>query len=271
MPKILQLMNKNKKGELKNSGRLEIKNQTTESADLYFYGDIVSSSWESWWEDEAKCPQDITDFLKEIENTQDLNIYINSGGGSVFAGIAIYNLLKRHPGNKTVHVDGLAASIASVIAMAGDKIIIPSNAQLMIHKPLCCCGGNADDFRKTADILDNAQKSITSIYMENVKEGVTEDQITELINNESWFIGSEAANYFNIEVEEQSELVACTSEYFNKYKNTPEKLLEHEFGAEDIVNKVLAELENKEKAKRDYEAIKNEKLKEEILEDLDLI
>ncbi|MGL5459004.1 MAG: head maturation protease, ClpP-related [Cetobacterium sp.] len=271
MAKILQLMNKNKKGELKNSGRLEIKNQTENSADLFFYGDIVSSSWESWWEDEAKCPQDITDFLKEVENTQDLNIYINSGGGSVFAGIAIYNLLKRHPGNKTVHVDGLAASIASVIAMAGDKIVIPSNAQLMIHKPSCYSAGNSEDFRKTADILDNAQKAITAIYMENVKEGVTEDQITELINNESWFVGSEAANYFDIEVEEQSELVACTSEYFNKYKNTPEKLLEHEFGAEDIINKVLIELENKEKAKQELEALKVENIKNVILEDLDLI
>lgn len=266
MDKVLNLMNKNKK-----AGSLEIKNQTETSADLYFYGDIVSSSWDSMWEDDAMCPQDVTDFLKDIENTENLNIYINSGGGSVFGGIAIYNLLKRHQGNKTVHIDGLAASIASIIAMAGDKIILPSNAQLMIHKPLCGIGGNADDLRKTADILDQCQKSITAIYMENVKDGVTEEQITQLINNETWFVGAEATEYFNIEIEKQAELVACTSEYFDKYKNTPEKLLEHEFGADDIVNKVLAELENKEKAKRDSEAIKNKKLKEEILKDLDLI
>ena len=73
-----------------------------------------------------------------------MNIYINSGGGSVFAGIAIYNMLKRYQGKKTVHVDALAGSIASVIAFAdSDMPTIPSNAYLMIHKPWAGCEGNA--------------------------------------------------------------------------------------------------------------------------------
>ena len=208
MPKILKLKNEDKKtGKLKNVGSIEIKNQTEEKAELYFYGDIVSSSWESYWYEEDKCPQDITDFLKELESSKSIDIFINSGGGSVHGGLAIYNLLKRHQGQKTVYVDGIAASIASVIAMAGDKIIIPSNAQFMIHKPLTWCGGNADDLRKTADILDTCQKSITNIYMENVKEGITEEKIMELINNETWFTGDEVAHYFNVEVEEQSDVV----------------------------------------------------------------
>lgn len=266
MAKILKLMNKNKK-----AGSLEIKNQTDSSADLYFYGDIVSSTWDSCWEDEAICPQDVTDFLKEVENTNELNIYINSGGGSVFAGIAIYNLLKRYPGNKTVHIDGLAASIASVIAMAGDKIIIPSNAQLMIHKPLCGCCGNADDFLKTIDMLNNAQKSITAIYMENVKEGITEDEITELINNETWLVGDEVSKFFNVEVEKQAELVACSSDFFNSYKNTPDKLLEHPFGAEQIVDKVLKELENRNTEKEQELKEKTKKEISDLLEDLNLI
>ncbi|WP_330594436.1 Clp protease ClpP, partial [Clostridioides difficile] len=70
-----------------------------------------------------------------------MNIYINSGGGSVFAGMAIYNMLKRHEGFKTVYVDGIAASIASVIALAGDRVVIPQNAYFMIHKPwIGLCG-----------------------------------------------------------------------------------------------------------------------------------
>lgn len=64
-----------------------------------------------------------------------INIHINSGGGSVFGGIAIYNMLKRNSAQKTVYIDGIAASIASVIAMAGDRIIVPANATMMIHKP----------------------------------------------------------------------------------------------------------------------------------------
>lgn len=276
MPKILKLKNEDKKtGKLKNVGSIEIKNQTEEKAELYFYGDIVSNSWESYWYEEDKCPQDITDFLKELESSKSIDIFINSGGGSVHGGLAIYNLLKRHQGQKTVYVDGIAASIASVIAMAGDKIIIPSNAQFMIHKPLTWCGGNADDLRKTADILDTCQKSITKIYMENVKEGITEEKITELINNETWFTGDEVAQCFNVEVEEQSDVVACSSEYFSKYSKTPSNILNKEkvsIDHDEIAAKVIQIIENKNlDAKEKKLKDKLEKEKEEILNDLDLI
>ncbi len=276
MPKILKLKNEDKKtGKLKNVGSIEIKNQTEEKAELYFYGDIVSSSWESYWYEEDKCPQDITDFLKELESSKSIDIFINSGGGSVHGGLAIYNLLKRHQGQKTVYVDGIAASIASVIAMAGDKIIIPSNAQFMIHKPLTWCGGNADDLRKTADILDTCQKSITNIYMENVKEGITEEKIMELINNETWFTGDEVAHYFNVEVEEQSDVVGCSSQYFSKYSKTPSNILNKEKASidhDEIAAKVIQIIENKNLDAKEKELKdKLEKEKEEILNDLDLI
>ena len=100
---------------------LSVKNETLTSADLFFYGDIVSD-WLGAWNDTDQYPEAIREFLKGCEG-KDLNIYINSAGGSVFAGIAIYNMLSRHKGFKTVHVDGMAASIASVIALAGDRVI----------------------------------------------------------------------------------------------------------------------------------------------------
>lgn len=236
-------------GELKNSGKLEIRNQTDDKADLYFLGDIVSDSWQSYWYDEDKCPQDISDFLKNLEDTKDINIYINSGGGSVHAGIAIYNMLKRHKGFKTVYVDGIAASIASVIAMAGDKIIVPSNAQLMIHKPSSWGSGDANDFRKLANILDTCQESITSIYMANVKDGITEEQITSMIDEETWLTGNEASEYFNIEVNEQEEIVACVSEFYNKYKHTPENL-------KKVIN--ISKNENDDEDNEDIENIDDE-------------
>lgn len=275
MHKILNLKNKDKEtGKLKDVGKMEIKNQTEEKAELYFYGDIVSSTWQSYWYEEDKCPQDITDFLKELDNSKAVDIFINSGGGSVHGGLAIYNILKRHQGEKTVYIDGIAASIASVIAMAGDKVIIPSNAQFMIHKPLTWCGGNADDFRKTADILDTCQKSIMSIYMDNVKEGVTEEKISEMINEETWLTGDEATQYFDFEVEEQSDVVACTSEYFDKYNKTPKNILNTKENAtdhEDIVKKVLQIIENKNDLKTKEIEDSLEKQKAEILGDLDLI
>ena len=224
MSKVFNFNKRNSKTrKIENVGSLKFDSINEENAELYFYGDIASESWQSYWYDEDKCPQDIADFLGELDGYKSIDIYINSGGGSVHGGLAIYNQLKRYDGFKTVHVDGLAASIASVIALAGDRVIIPSNAQMMIHKPWSYCGGNADDMRREADALDSCQKAITAVYMENVNEGVTEEKITEFINNETWMTGEEAKEYFNIEVEESNSQFACSrSMFFDKYKNTPE-------------------------------------------------
>ena len=203
---------------------VEIKNQTDDSADLYFYGDIVSSWWGAW-DDSDQYPEAIRTFLDGVKG-KNLNIYINSGGGSVFAGIAIYNMLKRHQGFKTVYVDGLAASIASVIALAGDKIIIPSNAFLMIHKPWSGMWGNANELRKMADDLDAIEQGIMNIYSDNLKEGVDIETIRQMVQDETWLNGPEAANYFNIEVVEAKEVAACASDYFDKYTKTPNKVIE---------------------------------------------
>lgn len=279
MSKVLNLKNKDAKtGELKSVGKIEIKNQTEEKAELYFYGDIVSDSWSSWWTDEDKCPQDVSDFLKSLENSQDIEIYINSGGGSVFAGIAIYSMLKRHKGKKTVHVDGLAASIASVIALAGDEVIIPKYANFMIHNPLCMLWNsyNAIDLRKIASTLDSCKESILNIYMENVKEGVTKEELSALMDEEKWFTGESAAEIFNIKIEDEFELVACSSEFLDKYKNTPENLFvnydkskeNQKVDIEEIANKVISILQNQKEDDKKVDTIKKEK--EDILNDLDL-
>lgn len=204
---------------------MEIKNQTEESADLYFYGDIVSSEWGAW-ESTDQYPDSIKNFLDEVKDKPNLNIYINSGGGSVFAGIAIYNMLKRHKAHKTVHVDGLAASIASVICMAGDRIVIPSNAFLMIHSPWVRAQGNAKDLRKMADDLDVMEQGILNIYQENLKNGVDIETIKEMVHAETWMDGNEASKYFNIEVAEENKMAASASKYFDEYKNTPKNLKE---------------------------------------------
>lgn len=218
MSKILEFKDKGKA-----VGKFEIKNQTEDFAELYIYGDIVSSEWMKW-DDTDITPQDIVDFLKEIDGKNKLNIYINSGGGSVFAGLAIYNQLKRHNAEKTVYVDGLAGSIASVIALVGDRVVIPSNAFLMIHKPWMGLWGayNANDFRKMADDLDRIEEGIMNVYKENIKEGVDIETIRQMVQDETWLTGEEAAKYFKVEVSEAIEAVACVSDYFDRYKNVPE-------------------------------------------------
>lgn len=225
MSKVLQLRIKDKSGKEVDSGRMEIKNLSSKSAELYFYGDIVSSTWDKWMSEDT-CPQDVTDFLKELDGSENISIYVNSGGGDVFAGISIYNTLKRHQAKKTVYVDGLAASIASVIALAGDTVIIPSSAQFMIHKPWSWTYGNANDFRKFAETLDSVEESIINVYKDHLKEGVDIETIRQMVNDETWLTGDKAAEYFNVQISEEAPIAACAdSEYFSKYKNVPKNLL----------------------------------------------
>lgn len=251
MNKILNFKDKDlRTGKEKTVGKLEIKNKTDDYAELYFYGDIVSSTW-CKWEKEDKCPQDVADFLNDINGVKNLNIYLNSGGGSVFAGIAIYNMLKRNHAYKTVYVDGLAASIASVIALAGDKTIIPATAQFMIHSPWSICVGNAVDFRKMADDLDKIETSIINVYKENLKDGIDINEIIEMVHNETWLNGEQASQYFNIEVSDDIEAVACTSQYFNQYKHTPKSLISNK----NKTNNTITQADNN---------IKKQKLKVEL-------
>lgn len=200
------------------------KNETATSADLYFYGDIVSDWWGAW-QDEDQYPDAVKNFLAEHKG-KNLNIYINSGGGSVFAGIAIYNMLKRHNGKKTVFVDALAGSIASVIAFAGDRLVIPSNSFLMIHKPWASCVGNSDDLRKMADDLEAVETGILNIYEEHLKEGVSIDTIKEMLAAETWLNGQQAAEYFNVEIGEEKAIAAAVTEETRKFcKAIPEEIL----------------------------------------------
>lgn len=192
-------------------GYFNIKNKTGDSADLYFYGDIVSSEWEKWSHEDV-CPADIVSALKETENVKQLNIYINSGGGNVFAGHAIYNQLMRHKAHKTVYIDSLAASIASEIAFAGDEIVMPENTYLMIHKAWTTALGNANDLRDAAQRLEIIEQSIVETYMKNVKDSISEDKIKELMAAETWMDAKTANGIFNkISISEANFASACVS------------------------------------------------------------
>ena len=199
----MKVINFKNKGD-KTVGKLEIKNINGNSS-IRFDGDIVDSDWDKW-NDTDSCPSDVLEALNGL--TGDLDIYINSGGGSVFSGMSIYNILSRYKGNKTVYVDVLAGSIASVIAMAGDKIVMPKNSFLMIHKPLCMVGGNANDFRKMADTLDTIEQGIINVYATKLKDGANIDDIKSMVNNETWLTGEQAQQYFNIEVSEANNAIA---------------------------------------------------------------
>jgi ATP-dependent Clp protease, protease subunit len=132
------------------------------------------------------------EFIAELKEHKDQHIHlrINSPGGEIVEGSAIYNALTRHKGGLTVHIDALAASMASVIAMSGDPVYMSDNALLMIHNPWTLAAGEAKDLRKQADLLDTMKSNLIRAYQK--KSGMEEKAIAKLMDEETWLDAVEA-------------------------------------------------------------------------------
>ena len=164
-----------------NQSWYSIKAKANDTAEISIYDEIGF-----WGVSAASFAQDLKDCGN---NLKQINLHIHSPGGDVFDGIAIYNLLKNHPANVTVYIDGLAASMASVIAMAGHEVIMPENAMMMIHKPWGIQGGDAEDMRKYADLLDKVENTLIPAYAN--KTGKTPEELAEMLSAETWLNGKE--------------------------------------------------------------------------------
>ncbi|MEF9443638.1 Clp protease ClpP [Burkholderia sp. 1B3(2022)] len=132
----------------------------------------------------------VTQLDAAAANASAIVVAINSMGGDVFDAFAIYNALRRHAGKVKVRVDGVAASAASLIAMAGDEIVMPENAMLMIHHPHTIAAGEAGDFRRIADLLDNASAGILAAYVN--RSGLSEDDVRAMMDSETWLTAAQA-------------------------------------------------------------------------------
>ncbi len=141
------------------------------------------------WSDDGIDSADVVSELNQHLDAKTVQVRINSGGGSAFGGVAMYNALQAHPGEVTCCVEGLAASAASLVAMAG-KTVMGKGAMMMIHPPLTVAMGNAEQFRKTADVLDKVQDALAEIYKS--KTGKSLDEINDLLDAETWMNGDEA-------------------------------------------------------------------------------
>lgn len=184
-------------------------------AEIMIYDDIGS------WGVSAK--QFATE-LRSLGDVRNIVLHIHSYGGDVFDGMAIYNLLVNHPAYITVHIDGVAASMASVIAMAGNNIIIPQNAMLMIHKPWGIQGGDAEDMRRYADLLDQIEGNLLSAYTK--KTGKSAEEIALLLEQETWMTGSEAVEAgFADTLAQPLQAMAClNSKRLQDFKNMPQQI-----------------------------------------------
>lgn len=197
------IVNKTNNNQNKNFWKFNnwINKDNKKEAEILLYGVIGE---DGYWDDVTS--KQFAEDLKAVEDAVKINVRINSPGGDVFAGQAIYSMLKRCKSEVIVYIDGLAASIASIVAMSGDKIIMPKNAMMMIHKPWTITAGNANDMREEADTLDKIEESLISVYTD--KTGLSAEEIKTLLEDETWLTASDALEKGFIDEIEETEVKA---------------------------------------------------------------
>lgn len=186
-----------------------------DTAEIYIYDEI------GLWGVEAK---QFIDDLNQITASK-IDLRLNTPGGSVFDGNAMYNALKRHSATITTYIDGLAASMGSIIALSGETVHMADNAMYMIHNPWTIAWGDANDLRNSANLLDKLKVSMVRIYSE--KTGLSEDDVIKLMDEETWFTADEARESgFVDDIQEGLKAAACFDrEKFKAFKNTPTSLI----------------------------------------------
>lgn len=153
--------------------------------EIYIYSDIGGDMF-----GDGITAKDVADAVKTFGNASEIDIFINSYGGSVFQGLAIFNILRRQPARITTHIDGIAASAASVISMAGDEIRMAANAFLMIHNAWGIAAGDGDALRRAAKDVDLATESIAQTYASRRNGDI--ERIREWMAAETWFNAEQA-------------------------------------------------------------------------------
>lgn len=178
----------------------QLTNVSEDSATLYIYGDITSIKW---FENDV-CVYDLAKEIGDL-NGKALTVRINSYGGEVAEGLAIYNLLKSYAGEVTTICDGFACSAASVVFMAGVKRIMPRSSLLMIHNAWTWASGDADDLRKAADDLEKITQPSVEIYTS--VSNLDADEIKAMMDAETWIDADEALDYgFATEISEEAAM-----------------------------------------------------------------
>lgn len=210
--------------------KLEVKGAIVPNDDKWIY---------ELFDMDATSPKDITDQLKDA--TGDIEVLINSGGGDVYSGSEIYTALRDTPNNVNVKIVGIAASAASVIAMAGDKVEISPTAQIMIHNAATVAFGDNRSMEHTSNMLEGFNKSIANAYMD--KTGLSQDEILSMMDDETWLTADMAV-----------EKGFADSKMFAE--NTPRLVANAgQMLSDDVINRVSAIMNRTPEVKIDIDAI----------------
>ena len=166
--------------------------ESSDELDIYIYSDIDNC----WWDDSCMSANKFRKELEKHKDAKQINLYINSMGGSVSEGVTIYNQIRRHSAKVTAYIDGFACSIASVIPMAADEVVMGENTMLMIHNPWTITWGNAKDLRKTAEDLDKVRDGcIIPAYKARCGDKLSDEKLIELLDNETFLTAAECLEY----------------------------------------------------------------------------
>lgn len=201
---------------LKQPPGYRVANKGTDRAEIYLYGPIGESYHESVSASRFKND------LKKLGDVKHIDLRINSDGGSVTDARAMHTLLMAHPAKIVVHIDGIAASAASFLAMAGDEIRIAEGAFVMIHNARMMAYGEAKDFRHAATVLEVANDTIRATYVK--RTGAKPEDVTRWMDAETWWSGPEAVKHgFADKIVEDMQIAACLHDA-SKFKNLPASL-----------------------------------------------
>jgi ATP-dependent protease ClpP protease subunit len=188
------------------------------SAEIWLYG-VVGDEWG------GITDKQFVKNLNDLGRVDEINLRINSEGGSVMDGYAIYNALVRHPAKISVDIDAFAGSIASIIAMSGDTISMASNAMMMIHDPTAGVWGNAIDMRRMADILDGIRGKLIDTYVARTKN--SSDEISKWMTDETWLSAEQAVTYgFADSITQELKIAAYALS--RDYKHRPKNFVVNE-------------------------------------------
>ena len=194
------------------------------SADIFIYGEITKYAWEEYGEVSSIT---FKNELDEIGDVERINLFINSPGGSVFETMAIIAMLQRHPAKIISHIDGLAASCASVLPMISDEIYMPANALMMIHHAWTYASGNASILRKKADEIERISESMCQYYLDRAGEKLSKERLYEMLEEDTWLTADQCLELGLIDVvteSNQAVAYAFDDEWAMRYKNVPDQL-----------------------------------------------
>jgi ATP-dependent Clp protease protease subunit len=197
--------------------QIKMQNKGNKTAEILIY-DSIGASFMG-----GISAQEFAKDLKALGSLDTINVRINSDGGNVFEGITIYNTLVRNGAKIIVDIDGVAASIASIVAMSGSTIRMGNNAMFMVHNPWMIADGEASDFREKADLLDKVRDQLITTYVSRSK--IDADTISDLMHAETWMSAQEALDYGLIdEITEELKMAACV--HRERFKNAPDSLID---------------------------------------------